>query len=187
MKKTVLALVLLAPLVCQAQLITFSGGSGFTYFDHTHTPVTKNGTYFSLTVDDTKPLEIFDLALEVDGMEYYLDTSRGVNYYHELPLNVGDGMPVLNAAGYFRNTAGETGFEWSLHLEFSMIEQNTSYRVTDHSLENFFAFDTPNITYFGAPFFHRVPEPSALSLIALGLLGLASIKNRKQKNHQNLI
>ncbi len=180
MKQVVLAFILLAPLACQAQLITFAGNHDFTSFDHDHSPVTKPGKYFLLTVDQAKPLEIFDLALEISGMKYQLDKSKSISYNHELPLNIGAGMSVLNASGYFRNTLGQKGFEWFLHLEFSNIESNTNYKVTNRSLENFFAFNTPDISYFGNPFFHKVPEPTSLSLIALGLFGLVVVKCKKQ-------
>ena len=172
MKNTLLILTLFVPIVCQAQMITFTGDHGFTYFDQSGTPITKTGRYFSLTVDGSNPLEIFGLSLEIDGIDYDLDKSMAIRYNHELPLNVGDGMPVLNASGYFNNSLGQTGFEWFLHLEFSTIESNTSYMVTNRSLENFFAFTTTDKQYFGGPFFHKVHEPSTLSIIATGLLGL---------------
>ena len=178
MKQVLLAIILFVPLICHAKMISFTGDHDWHYFDSNYNPTPKAGQSFSLTIDDSDPLSIFDLSLTVDGMTYRLDKSMGISYYHELPSTVGASMPVLNATGYLSDSVGQTGFEWSLHLEFSMIEPNTSFAVTDRSLENFFSFETMNNTYFGAPFFHKVPEPSSLVLIALGLIGL-SIRQKK--------
>lgn len=184
MNKTLLALILLAPVICQAKLITFAGGSGFTYFDHNRNPISKAGNAFFLTVDDHNPLAIYDLSLEIDGIGYHLDNSMTVNYSHRVPSQAGNSIPTLNASGYFRNTDGVTGFEWWLSLEFSNNELGASYKITDQSLENYFWFEAHDNNYLGTPFFRevKVPEPSSLALIGFGILAL--VIGRKSNNLQ---
>lgn len=66
----------------------------------------------------------------------------------------------------------------SVEVQWELADIGWFYQGTGHDWTTI-CFDGP-MEFDGTGFYHRVPEPAALSLLGVGLLGLATVRQRKQ-------
>ncbi|WP_250658239.1 PEP-CTERM sorting domain-containing protein [Alkalimarinus coralli] len=177
MNKIIFALILLAPSLSHSHIIALESNGNYVSFGSNGSPSGQTAGHMKMRVDSKKPLEIFDLVLNIDNVNYYLDKASGISYQHE--IEPPGGFTTLNASGLFLSSLGDTAIQWGLHLEFP--RGLFSYMEADFSVENFFSIELKDKAYMGTPFYYKVPEPSTLALLCLGFLGLSIRRRYSQK------
>jgi hypothetical protein len=65
-----------------------------------------------------------------------------------------------------------------INIQWELTDIGWFYQGTGHDWTTI-CFDGP-MEFDGSGFYHRIPEPAALSLLGIGLLGLATVRRRKQ-------